>query len=291
MKARREPKNETGIAIVGPGRVGQAMGRLLNQAGFPVQFAASRRLTAAQRATRFMGCGRPVKIGSPELNQARIFLLTTADAALAPVAGQLAASLDGWKGKVVLHTCGSLASRVLAPLAKKGAAIGCLHPFQTIPSPAEGARNLRNCFWAIEGDPAARRVAAGWVKALEGVAFAIKPEDKILYHASAFLVCPTEITLLERSEFLLRKCGVPGKIARSMLAQIVTETVRNFAKLGGRGALTGPAARGDWAILRGHLRALKRSAPDVLPAYQALLRAMLRLAGRRPPRDLRKVLG
>jgi predicted short-subunit dehydrogenase-like oxidoreductase (DUF2520 family) len=216
--------------------------------------------------------------------------LTTSDAALAPIAARLASGLSGWRGKVALHTCGSLPACVLAPLRKKGAAIGSLHPYQTIPNPKEGTRNLAGCFWAAEGDRKACRIAKQWIKALDGVAIAVPSEKKILYHAAAFLVCPTEITLLERSTLLLRQCGIREKIARPMLAQIVAETVSNFAKLGARRALTGPAVRGDWPVIRGHLRALECSAPDVLPVYKSLLRAMLRLAGRRPPRDLQRML-
>ena len=267
------------------------MGKLLHRAGFPVRFVAARRITAARRAIKFIGCGRAVSLRSEELEGAQVFLLTASDSALAPVAAQLASTLSGWKGKVVLHTYGSLPAALLGPLQKQGAAIGSLHPFQTIPSPTEGLRNLRNCFWAIEGDSAARRVATRWVKALGGVTFRISPEKKTLYHAAAFLVCPTEITLMEHSASLLRKCGVPEKIVRPMLAQIVGETVRNFGKLGGRRALTGPAVRGDWRVLRAHLRNLKRDAPHILPAYKALLKSMLSLAGRRPPRDLRRILG
>ena len=290
-KRRRKPGTEPAIAIVGPGRVGQALGKLLRGTGFPVRIIAARRIAAARRAAKFIGGGRAVPIDSAELADAQIFLLTTSDAALAPVAARLAGALGGWKGKVALHTCGSLPASVLAPLRQEGAAVGSLHPFQTIPSPTEGLRNLRHCFWAIEGDSAARGLATRWVKALDGTAITVPPEKKILYHAAAFLVCPTEITLLERSTFLLRQCGIPAKIARSMLARFVAETVSNFDKLGPRGALTGPAARGDWAILRGHLRALKRAAPDILPLYKPLLRAMLRLARRRPPRDLERLLG
>jgi predicted short-subunit dehydrogenase-like oxidoreductase (DUF2520 family) len=290
IKRHRKPRTELAIAIVGPGRVGQAMGKLLRSAGFPVRFVAARRIAAARHATKFIGGGRAVSLDSSELEGASIFLLTTSDAVLAPIAARLAGVLSGWKGKVALHTCGSLPASVLTPLRKEGAAVGSLHPFQTIPNPTEGLRNLRNCFWGIEGDPAARRVATRWVKALEGVAFAVPPEKKILYHAAAFLVCPTEITLLERSTLLLRQCGIREKIARPMLAQIVAETVSNFAKLGARRALTGPAVRGDWPVIRGHLRALECSAPDVLPVYKSLLRAMLRLAGRRPPRDLQRML-
>ena len=279
------PRNQA-IAIVGPGRVGQALGRLLVESGFPVRWIAARRPAVARTAVRFIGAGQAVNLNAPELPSASVALLTTSDSALAPTARQLASLKRDWRRCVVLHTSGSVPSSVLSPLKKLGAAIGSLHPFQTIPNPAAGVRSLRECFWGIEGDPAARRVAMRIVKALGGHVFPIRPEKKILYHAAAFLVCPTLVTLMENSARLLIHSGVPARIARPMLGQIVAETLRNYVAMGGRQALTGPAARGDWPVIRRHLAALRREFPDVVPLYKELVRAMLRLAGKKPPRGL-----
>lgn len=274
------------IAIVGPGKVGQAMGRLLSRAGFPVRFVAARRLAAARRAASFIGRGRAVTLDSPELAHAQVFLLTTSDSAIEPVARQLVASIKDWRGRIALHTCGSLPASVLAPLKGRGAAIGSLHPYQTIPNPKEGTHNLVSSFWAVEGDRAARRIVERWIKALRGVAFPIRAGDKTLYHLSAFLTCPVIVTLMNASTHLLAKSGVPARIARPMLAGFVSTTAKNFETYGAIGSLTGPAARGDWETLRNHLRALRRDAPEMVPSYKEILRLMLRLAGKKPPHDL-----
>ena len=287
---QRARRGNAGVAIVGPGRVGQALGKLLASAGVGIRFVAARRRGAARRAVRFIGRGVPVALDSQHLAEASVVLLTTADAALEHVARHLAALGRDWSGKVVLHTCGSLPSTVLQPLRRRGAAIGSLHPFQTIPNPAAGVRNLKGCFWGIEGDAAARKVATKWVRALGGVAFRIRASQKTLYHAAAFLVCPTLVTLMDRSARLLRQAGVPAGIVRPMLGQFVEETVRNFVRLGGRRALTGPVVRGDWLTIQRHLRALRRSSPDSIPLYSALVRAMLRFTRRRPPQFLARIL-
>jgi predicted short-subunit dehydrogenase-like oxidoreductase (DUF2520 family) len=281
MKPHSQP-----IAIVGPGRLGQALGKLLDQEGFNVAFVAARRLAAAGRAVRFIGSGRAIGLSARELTEASVILLTTADAALTPVARHLAALSKDWSGRVVLHTSGSVPASVLSPLKRRGAAIGCLHPFQTIPNPGTGVRNLRGGYWGIEGDPAACLVARRWVKALDGVVFTIRPENKILYHAAAFIVSPTVVTLMDQSVQFLKRSGVPDKIARPMLGRFVTETVNNFVKLGARPALTGPVVRGDWQVVRRHLAALRRDFPDTVPIYKELLRAILRLARKRAPRGL-----
>lgn len=274
------------LALVGPGRVGQALGKLLAESGVDLTCVAARRLPAARKACRFIGAGKPVALDSPELASADVLLLTTSDSALPSLAQVLAARKAEWKGKIVLHTSGSLPGSgresVLAPLKKRGAATGSLHPYQTIPSPLAGTKSLRGCFWGVEGDPAARKIASRWIRSLEGIPFPVRPSQKILYHASAFLVCPTMVTLMDQSHRLLRRAGVPEKVIRPMLGSFVGETVRNFMAVGARKALTGPASRGDWGIIAKHLRALRREAPAIVPLYLELLRAMLRLAGRRP---------
>jgi predicted short-subunit dehydrogenase-like oxidoreductase (DUF2520 family) len=275
-------KPNRSIAIIGPGRIGQAMGRLLVESGVPIAFVAARKSAAARRAVRFIGSGIPTVPSDPRLQSDSVLLITTSDSSVGEVARGLVQSDKGshpWRGKVVLHTCGSLPSTVLAPLKLRGAAIGSLHPYQTVPSPQAGVRNLRGCFWALEGDRRALRVARGWVKLLGGVAFAVRPEKKTLYHLSAFIVCPTVVTLMAQSTSLLKEAGVPVRISRPMLRQFVAETAKNFVDLGARRALTGPAVRGDWATIRRHVDALRKSAPEFEPVYQSLLQAMLRLAG------------
>jgi len=280
-------QNRRSVAIIGPGRIGQAMGRLLAQSGVPIAFVAARNPGAARRAVRFIGRGKPTGLADPRLQDASVLLIATSDAAIASVARELAQQgngIDAWKGRVVLHTCGSLPSAVLRPLQLRGAAIGSLHPYQTVPNPQAGVRNLRGCFWALEGDRPAMRVARSWVKLLGGVGFSIPPQAKTLYHLSAFIVCPTVVTLMAQATSLLKQAGVPTRISRPMLSQFVSETAKNFAELGARRALTGPAVRGDWATIRRHLAALRRSAPEFVPVYQSLLKAMLALAGVRRDR-------
>jgi len=278
----RKDKQSRSVAIIGAGRIGQAMGRLLTQSRVPIALVAARDPAAARRAVRFIGEGKPIGLTDPGLLGVSVLLIATSDSAVAEVARELAKLGKGsgaWRGKVVLHTCGSLPCTVLRPLKLRGAAIGALHPYQTVPSPQAGVRNLRGCYWALEGDRRALRVARHWVELLRGVTFSVHPKAKTLYHLSAFIVCPTVVTLMAQAAELLKQAGVPHRISHPMLRQFVAETAKNFADLGPRRALTGPAVRGDWATIRRHVAALRRSAPAFEPVYDSLLQAMLRLAG------------
>lgn len=276
MRARRD----SAVAIAGPGRLGQAMGKLLLGAGVDVQFVAARNLPRAKKAVRFIGGGKALNLKDRRVAEAGVILLTPADAAIGPVAEELANCRKDWSGRIVLHACGSLPSSVLSPFKKRGAAIGSLHPYQTVPSPAAGVRNLPGGYWAVEGDKQAVALARRWVKALDGASFVVAPESKALYHLSAFLVCPTTVTLMGCAERLLRQAGVPKKVIRPMLGRFVSETAGNFVESGARKSLTGPAVRGDWATLQRHIAELQRFAPEVIPAYVELVDLMLGVAGR-----------
>ena len=274
MRKRREMT----VAIVGPGRLGQAMGRLLLRAGEPVRFVAARRLSRARKAVRFIGGGLALTLKDRRLAEADVILMTTSDGAIGPVARRLAKYRKEWSGRIVLHTCGSLPASLLEAFKQRGAAVGSIHPYQTVPSPSAGVRNLPGGYWAVDGDRRAVALARRWVKSLDGRAFAIAPEFKPLYHLTAFLVCPTTVALLDCSERLLREAGVPKKLIRPMLGRFVSDTVNNFAEFGGRKSLTGPAVRGDWATLQRHIAQLQRFAPEVIPAYVELVDLMLLVA-------------
>jgi len=281
--------------------VGQALGRLLARAGVEVDFIAARRIERARKARKFIGRGRPVTLDDPSLSKARIFVLSVADRAIAPVAQQLAGLLNrnprssrgkrsqSLAGRIFLHTCGSLDATVLRPLARLGGFCGSLHPFQTVPSPAQGAKNLLKTFWTTEGDPRACRLARAWVRLLNGKIVRIRSSDKILYHLSAFLVCPTLVALMERATGFLEEVGAPTRVARQMLGAFVDETVKNFVAFGGRRSMTGPASRGDWAVIRRHRQELRGRSPELLPVYDSLLREILRLVEKQPPPGIWKL--
>ena len=261
--------------------MGQALGRLLGQAGVKIGWVVARRVGAARQAVKFIGAGRAVALDSGELAQARVLLITTSDSALLPLARKLAGQGEHWKGSVVLHTSGAWPAggtgSVLEPFRRRGASAASLHPLQTVPSREAGVRNLTGCFWALEGDRAALRIARRWVRMLDGKAFVIHPDRKAAYHAAAVIACAGVVTLMETSKRLLQGCGVGRAQAGSALQAFVRETARNFAELGFPKALTGPAVRGDSPTIQRHLAALRAEMPEVVPLYRELTARMLAL--------------
>ncbi len=97
--------------------------------------------------------------------------------------------------------------------------------------------------------------------------FELPEERRAAYHAAASIASNLLVALEESSAELLERIGVED--ARELLAPLVLRTAANWAERGPE-ALTGPIARGDAATVERHRAALRESAPELLPLYEAL---------------------
>jgi predicted short-subunit dehydrogenase-like oxidoreductase (DUF2520 family) len=97
--------------------------------------------------------------------------------------------------------------------------------------------------------------------------FEVPEESRAAYHAAAAMASNLLIALEESAAELVERLGIED--ARELLAPLVLRTAANWAERG-PAALTGPIARGDRAAVERHRAALAESAPELLPAYEAL---------------------
>ncbi|HTU34016.1 MAG TPA: Rossmann-like and DUF2520 domain-containing protein [Candidatus Acidoferrum sp.] len=257
------------ISIIGAGRVGRTLGRRLRQLRWTIEAVVARSKTHAREAVRWIGAGKPFARLERDLFSANVLLLTVGDSALAAVAEDLAHTADGnLKGKVVLHTSGALDSRVLRPLARLGAATGSLHPMQTFTG--KESPNLTGIVFAIEGAPAARRVAAQIAHELGGEPIVIDPKEKAAYHAAGTLAAGHALALMETATQILIRAGFTRKGALKALLPLTRQMLDNFEAAGPRAAWTGPLARKDYATVSAHAKALRIYPREFRDAYEAL---------------------
>jgi predicted short-subunit dehydrogenase-like oxidoreductase (DUF2520 family) len=242
------------FSLAGPGKVGSSL------AGWAVA-AGAELVTVAGRGA----------LGELATGGQDLLLLALPDAALAATAVELSRRPQA---AVALHTSGSLDAAVLAPLRANGSAVGSLHPLkafpETLPDPAEA----RGVFFAVDGDPQARGLAARLAAAWEGVSGEVPPAARPLYHFAATLAAGGVVTLLAAAGELGERLGLPAAVTRGYL-----ELARGAMAAASRSldaghplaaAITGPVARGDVATLRRQLAALQASAADKLPLARAL---------------------
>jgi predicted short-subunit dehydrogenase-like oxidoreductase (DUF2520 family) len=258
------------ISIVGAGRVGRTLGRCLHGLGWRIEAVVARSDARARAAVRWIGAGTPYGGLTADILAARVILLATPDAALAPAANALARLTDriAMRGKIVLHTSGALDRTVLAPLARRGARTGSMHPMQTFTG--REVPVLKGVLFAVEGDSRARQVATGIARELGGQPITIDSQSKAAYHAAGALVAGHGLALVEAATQILLRLGFTRRRAREALLPLMRQMLDNFERVGPERAWTGPLSRGDYPIVQAHAKALRRYPPEFERAYVAL---------------------
>jgi predicted short-subunit dehydrogenase-like oxidoreductase (DUF2520 family) len=276
------------IAIVGPGRLGSALSLALAKAGYRVNEIISRDTLSSQ--TRAREIARSTRSFSTTLKTANLdsdlIWFCVPDREIALAARALIRSAE-WKGKIVFHSSGALASEELNVLRRRGAAVASVHPMMTF---VRGSiAPLKGVAFALEGDAKAVRVARRVTRDLGGEAFPISKGNKIAYHALGGFSSPLIVAMLATAEQVAGAAGLSASQARKIMLPIVKQTLENYSALGPAGAFSGPIVRGDVSVVRQHLRTLQRI-PRAKEVYVALARAALKYLPARNRKDLEKLL-
>ena len=181
-------------------------------------------------------------------------------------------------GAIVFHSSGALGAEVLAPLRRRGIAIGGFHPAHSFADRDHPPANLRGTAFALDGDSAARALGARWVAALEGRLLELNEGGKPLHHAAASLVANALLALVDLALRLEREAGLEEPSARVALLPLMRSTLANLERSPPHAALTGPIDRGDVLAVEAHLTAIRERVPGALEAYLFHARATLELA-------------
>ena len=267
---------QNSLAIIGAGRVGRALGRRLRELGWKIGAVVARSEASARKAVRFIGAGKPCAGMTRQILVSRVILIATPDDHIAVVAQELARiGEEELRGRIVLHTSGSLGSTVLSPAQRWGAKIGSMHPLQSFSGIA--VPSLEGKVFTLEGETQAVRVAQRIARALGGSPVHISGNKKILYHAAAAMAAGHVIAVEEAATQLLVSLGMKRGEAIRALLPLSRQVLENFERLGPRAAWTGPLSRGDYQVVRAHSNALRELPSEFMDAYEALNRLAARV--------------
>ncbi len=268
----------TTLNIIGAGKLATALGILLSRQGLvTVGSLFSRRLAKAQAVCSAIGQGSAID-NLAAAADAELWLIATADDAIAEVADRLASGSGNWQGRIVFHCSGLHSSELLAPLSARGALAASLHPVHSFADPGHSARHFDGTFCTLEGAAAATGELRRLFGQIGARVIAIDAGNKPLYHAATAVASNHLVALLADSLAMLAAAGIGDGDARALLSPLVLGSASNALSLGPGPALTGPIARGDVDTLARHLEALARQTPNLLPPYLALARQALALA-------------
>jgi len=251
------------------------LGLALAGAGYTVRLHGRTKKAVPRPLTLSVGPGDEPP---PWIAQLAIIILAVRDDAIRPLAGVLADAGTIGSQQVVLHLSGVHGQEALGPLVGSRAALGSLHPLQTISEPERAAERLKGAWAAVEGMPRAVEAAERLAQDVGLRPFRIASQAKPMYHAGAVFASNYFVVVEAVAQRLLRHAGLTDAEAWQALRPLVEGTLENLARLGPVGALTGPVARGDEATVRRHVEALTQ---DDAALYRVLGRAALELAQKR----------
>lgn len=276
------------VTIVGPGRMGLALGYAL------VQAEAVRSLTVCGRRPEppahplfTQGLARYVfGMEGPHSDSAAVFLAVP-DAVVPEIAHTLAAQGPPPDGCVAFHLSGALPTDVLAPLHARGYAIGSFHPLQAVTHPVTGAERLPGSYVAVTGAPEAVAVARRLTAPLGCPLLTLPAAWKPLCHAATVMASNYLPPLLDIASRMMEQSGVAPEDALAALLTLVRGTLASIEEVGLEAAVTGPVVDGDLETVALHLRAM---APEDRRIYATFGREVARLAGPGLSDDARREL-
>lgn len=270
------------VGIIGPGRAGLGLALALSRAGYAVSLHGRRKKAVPKPLTLTVGAG---DAPPPWLSRVGVVILAVKDDGIRPLAEQLARPREGvgvggaiGPEHVVLHLSGVQGQEALGPLVPTRAALGSLHPLQTIAEPERAPDRLKGAWASVEGMPRALEVAERLAKDLGMRPFRITAKAKAVYHAGAVFASNYFVVVEAVAQRLLRHAGLSDAEAWAALRPLVEGTMENLVREQPIAALTGPVARGDEQTIRRHLESLTL---DDAKLYRGLGRAALELAQKR----------
>jgi predicted short-subunit dehydrogenase-like oxidoreductase (DUF2520 family) len=239
---RNQPDTEAvpSCAIVGAGRLGNALARALSAAGHPVLGPLGRGADAAG---------------------AQVVLLCVPDSEIAAAAAAVA------PGPLVGHCSGALGLEALGD--REGFS---LHPLMTV---TRAGADFAGAGAAVDGTSDRAVATAERLAAAVGLRpVRIAPEDRAAYHAAASMASNFLITVQAAAERLAATAGAD----RDLYVALVRATVENWAAEGPERALTGPVARGDDETVARQRAAVAERTPELLGLFDELVAATRALA-------------
>jgi predicted short-subunit dehydrogenase-like oxidoreductase (DUF2520 family) len=232
------------VAIIGNGRLGNALAGALRAAGVQVSGPLGRNATPGE---------------------ADAVLLCVPDAEIQAAAGAVPAGL------AVGHCSGATGLDVLAG---SGRDVFSMHPLMTVTADSQPTA-FAGAGAAVAGSsPAMLDLARTLALRLGMRPIEIAPGDRTAYHATASIASNFLITLEAAAERLAATVGME----RDDLLPLIRATVENWARLGGERALTGPVARGDERTVAAQRQAIAERAPDLLALFDTMVDATRAIA-------------
>ena len=267
------------LNVIGCGRVGTTLAALWQRKGLcQVQQLYSRSADSAHQAARFVGAGAVVT-QLADLQPADLWMLSVPDSQIPLVAQQL--SSLSWvhpKPSTVFHCSGFFSAHSLAALQVLGWHTASAHPVFNFADPSQCIDRFDGTPCGLEGDESATGLLHALLTGIGGKCFGVPTASKPLYHAAAVFSSNFMAVLQAIAREAWQEAGVPDTLVPEIHQALLQGSVHNLLALGPAHAITGPAARGDQAVVNAQADHVSQWHPEAGELYQRMSVLARRLA-------------
>ncbi len=263
-EAAREPV----VVLLGAGRVATHLAPALLGAGYRVGQVWSRTMASARALADPLGvpCTDGLDAIAPD---ADIYIACVADGALPEVARLVVPRVQRpSRTPLFLHTAGSVPMDVWREAGAQR--YGILYPLQTFSK--ERAVDMRAVSLFVEAsDESSLMAVEALAHGLSGKVFRADSRRRALLHIAAVFACNFTNAMYDAAHQLLATDDIPFDV----LLPLIDETAAKVHTLTPREAQTGPAVRGDEAVVQSHLHRLS-TMPELQQLYEQVSRMIAR---------------
>jgi len=248
------------VVLLGAGKLARHLGPALVQRGMNIVAVYNRSLVAAKGLAAQLGVATLATDDWAQLpKNADLYLLAVADQAIGPVAQQLSAQLG--PDVPMAHTSGATPITVLAPFTSR---FGGLYPLQSFSNhrPIDFAQ-IPFCVQA--SDPTLLNLLRAMAQKMSPQVYELDDAQRAQLHLAAVFANNFVNYLIGQSQQILAQAAIP----RTILFNLIRETIEKLEVQDAASAQTGPAIRGDQATIEKHLQLLAAN-PAARAVYQLI---------------------
>lgn len=270
MNGQDNVQKQSGLAIIGLGRVGSTLVRIGLKKGIPVHVVHD----SDPESMRHLSVPPGVQLSGnlDDLDQCGIVLFAIPDRSIDDAASHLLSTGKISSGTILAHTSGihewNPSLQQLWPAIR----FGSLHPLMSFPSDSANVESFFGTGFGLTGASDTRAELTALVKRLGGFPFDLPAGHRPLYHAAAVFASNFPVVLFGIALDLMTYLGIPKTEASMLIAGLMKSAVRNLETNSPLKAISGPASRKDTDTIRKHLTALAVEFPDYAPLYTMMSR-------------------
>ena len=234
------------VVIVGAGKVATHLTPALVKAGYQVTQIWSRTEASARQLAEPLGIPYTDNIGAIDTD-ADAYILSVVDEALPEVAKRVVARVGA--APLYLHTAGSVSMELWKHCGASN--YGILYPLQTFSKEREVDMRDVSLFVEASDEKTASGVEA-LARSLSEKVFYADSKCRARLHVAAVFACNFTNAMYDMAYRLLDEENIPFDV----LFPLIDETASKVHTLTPHNAQTGPAVRGDEAVMKSHMDVL-----------------------------------